>query len=79
MIEFPIANFDPGTLGGAMPTNPAIVRTRFTEKNGVTTLNMLITYGSKEDRDAAITTGMTDGMDVSYARLDTLVAELQRG
>ena len=27
-------------------------------------------------RDGAISTGMTDGMEVSYARLDALVGEL---
>jgi hypothetical protein len=39
----------------------------------------LIRYASKEARDAAISTGMTDGMEVSYARLDTLVADKQGG
>lgn len=70
--------FDPGTLGGDMPTDtPAIVSTTFTEKNGITTLVVLMDYGSKEARDGAIATGMTDGMEVSYARLDALVAEEQ--
>lgn len=40
---------------------------------------MLIEYGSKEERDAAISTGMTDGMETSYERLDKLVAEPQGG
>ena len=72
--------YDPGDFGGAMPAkDPAITRTTFTEKNGVTTLVVLMDYGSKEARDAAISTGMTDGMEPSYARLDTLVAEQQRG
>lgn len=72
--------YDPGTLGGAMPANdPAIIRTTFTEKNGVTTLVMLMDYGSKEARDAAVSTGMTDGMETSYERLDTLLAEQQLG
>lgn len=67
--------YDPGTMGGDMPTSPAITRTTFTETNGITTLVMLITYESKDARDAAISTGMTDGMETSYARLDTLVSE----
>ena len=67
--------FDPGSFGGAMPTNtPAIIRTTFTETNGITTLVVLMDYGSKEARDAAVSTGMTDGMETSYERLDTLVA-----
>jgi uncharacterized protein YndB with AHSA1/START domain len=72
--------FDPGTLGGDMPSdNPAIIRTTFTEKDGITTLVVLMDYGSKEARDGAVSTGMTDGMEVSYERLDKLVAEQQRG
>lgn len=67
--------YDPGTFGGEMPTTPTITRTTFTEKNGITTLVVLIAYGSKEERDAAISTGMTDGMEVSYGRLETLTAE----
>ena len=69
--------YDPGSLGGPFPTTPAITRTTFTEENGVTTVVVLIAYGSKEERDAAVSTGMTDGMEVSYARLDKLVAEQQ--
>jgi len=71
--------YDPGTMGGEMSTAPTINRTTFTETNGVTTLVTLITYVSKAARDAALSTGMTDGMEVSYARLDTLVAEQQGG
>ncbi len=71
--------FDPGTFGGAMPTSPAITQTTFTETNGVTTLVVLIAYDSKEARDAAVSTGMTDGMETSYARLDKLLGEQQRG
>ena len=71
-------HYDPGSLGGEMSTSPTINRTTFTEKNGVTTLVTHITYASKDARDAAVSTGMTDGMEISYRRLDTLVAELQR-
>ena len=72
--------YDPGDFGGAMPTNnPAIIRTTFTEKNGVTTLVTLMDYGSKEARDAAVSTGMTDGMETSYERLDKLLEEQQGG
>ena len=73
-------HYDPGTMGGAMDAgNPTTNRTTFTEKNGVTRLVTLIRYASKEARVAAISTGMTDGMEVSYARLDTLVADKQGG
>ena len=72
--------YDPGDVGGAMPTaNPARIRTTFTEKNGVTTLVTLMDFGSKELRDAAVSTGMTDGMEMGYERLDVLFAEVQGG
>jgi uncharacterized protein YndB with AHSA1/START domain len=74
--------FDAGDVGpdvtGAMPvSNPAINRSTFTEKNGVTTVVVLMDFGSKAARDAAISTGMTDGMETSYQNLDELIIEQQ--
>lgn len=40
-----------------------------TEKDGKTTLTMTILYPSKEARDAALKTGMKEGMAQSYERL----------
>jgi hypothetical protein len=34
-------------------------------------------FGSKEARDAAVSTGMTDRMEVSYQRLDARFASEQ--
>ncbi len=34
-----------------------------------------MTYVSKEARDGAVSTGMTDGMEYSYARLDDMLLE----
>jgi len=67
--------FDPGNMGGSMTSDPTIVASDFTEAGGVTTLTVTIKYVSKEARDGAVATGMTDGMEVSYARLDDLVAK----
>jgi uncharacterized protein YndB with AHSA1/START domain len=39
------------------------------EKDGKTTMTMTVLYPSKEARDAAMKTGMTDGADVSFDRL----------
>jgi uncharacterized protein YndB with AHSA1/START domain len=47
-----------------------------TEQGGKTTLTMTILYSSKEARDGALRTGMTEGMTVSYDRLDDLMASL---
>lgn len=37
---------------------------------------MTILYSSREARDAAIQTGMADGMEVGYQRLDRLLASM---
>ena len=67
--------YDPGTVGGGFPDKDAIVTVSFTEEAGVTTVTTLIDFGSKEARDAAIATGMTDGMEQSYQLLDRLLNE----
>ena len=48
----------------------------FVEENGVTTLTTTIAYPSKEARDAALATGMTDGMSTSYDRLEELLGTI---
>ena len=65
--------YDPGTVGGGYPGEPAIVTVTFTEDAGVTTVTTLIDFGSKEARDGAVATGMTDGMEQSYQLLDRLL------
>ena len=67
--------YDPGTVGGGYPGNDAIVTVTFTEDAGVTTVTSLIDFGSKETRDAAMATGMTDGMEQSYQLLDQVLRE----
>lgn len=69
-------NYDPGDIGGKMDVSqPAIITTTFSEKDGVTSLEMIMTFASKEVRDAAVSTGMTDGMEIGYQRLDKLFAD----
>jgi uncharacterized protein YndB with AHSA1/START domain len=70
-----VERYDPGDVGGEM--GEALVTTEFTENNGVTTHKMTIRYESKEVRDAALKTGMTDGMEFGYQQLDELLAEQQ--
>jgi hypothetical protein len=50
--------------------------TVFEETNGVTTARISMTFVSKDARDAAISTGMTDGMEMSYAGLDRILSEM---
>ncbi len=47
-----------------------------TEENGKTTARLSILYPSLEARDAALRTGMKDGMAQSFAYLDKLVASI---
>lgn len=45
-----------------------------TPVEGGTLLTLLITYPSKELRDEILATGMTDGMEISYVRLEGVLA-----
>jgi uncharacterized protein YndB with AHSA1/START domain len=67
-------NYEPGDIGGPMPTSPTLITTVFSEQNGVTTITTTMLYPSKEARDGAVSTGMTDGMEISYQQLDALLA-----
>jgi uncharacterized protein YndB with AHSA1/START domain len=42
----------------------------FTEEDGVTVVTQTILYASKEARDAALASGMREGMDSGFNRLD---------
>jgi uncharacterized protein YndB with AHSA1/START domain len=63
-------------VGGSYPDQEAIITVTFTEEAGVTTMVTLMDYGSKEARDGAVATGMTDGMEQSYQLLDKVLGEL---
>ena len=68
--------YDAGDLGFSMGSEPSIVTVTFHEVNGITNVATLIKYASKADRDAAFSTGMTDGMEMSYKLLDGVLAEV---
>ena len=46
-----------------------------TEKNGRTTLVQTMQFENRDKRDQALKTGMTDGMGISYDRLEDLMEE----
>jgi uncharacterized protein YndB with AHSA1/START domain len=54
---------------------PSIITVTFQEADGITNVATSIKYASKADRDAAFSTGMTDGMEFSYKQLDEVLAE----
>jgi uncharacterized protein YndB with AHSA1/START domain len=64
--------FDPGDIGGDMG-GEALVIGEFAADAGGTRYTVTIRYQSKADRDAAVKTGMTDGMEMSYQLLDALL------
>jgi uncharacterized protein YndB with AHSA1/START domain len=64
--------YDPGDVGGGMG-GEALITSVFVASGGLTTQTMTIRYQSKADRDAALATGMTDGMEQSFAKLDELL------
>jgi uncharacterized protein YndB with AHSA1/START domain len=48
----------------------------FAEADGRTRLQLTILYGSPASREAALKTGMTDGLEMSYANMDAALAAL---
>jgi uncharacterized protein YndB with AHSA1/START domain len=48
----------------------------FAEADGRTTLQLTILYGSPASREAALKTGMTEGLEMSYATMDAALAAL---
>ena len=67
--------YDPGDCEfGSMGGEPSIITVTFNETNGITNVATSIKYASKADRDAAMVTGMTDGMEMSYKALEGVLA-----
>ena len=51
----------------------ALITTVFTEQAGKTTVTITMLFASKEARDGAAATGMTDGMESSYRMLEDVL------
>ena len=72
--------YDPGNVGGSMgEAGEAKITLSFEERDGATTVTTRMDFGSKEARDAAMASGMTDGMEISYKVLDSLLREPVQG
>lgn len=65
-----------GNVGDTMGSEPFVVTVELSEIEGKTTVDTLMTFASMEDRDAAFATGMTDGMEMGYKRLEELAGSL---
>jgi uncharacterized protein YndB with AHSA1/START domain len=56
----------------------SLVTQTFVEQRGEKTLmTMVMRFPSAEVRDAAVKTGMTDGMEIGYQRLDDILTQKQ--
>jgi uncharacterized protein YndB with AHSA1/START domain len=62
--------FDEDWTGGE-----TISTVEFVEENGKTRTINRVVYSSKEARDGALKTGMAEGMEAGYRRLDTMFAD----
>lgn len=69
-----IEYYDPGEVGGDMGQG-ALITVEWAEAGGITTMTTLMDFRTKQARDAAMSTGMTDGMELAYQRLDEMLAE----
>ena len=67
---------DPGTSGMDQMAS-SVITTGFAEDDGRTLMTTLIRYPDTAARDSALSTGMIDGMEMSYSRLDGLLPELR--
>ena len=65
------------TFDDAWYPGEAVTTWTFAENAGRTTAALRILYESKDARDMAMKTGMTDGMKVGYDRLDGVLASLR--
>ncbi len=64
--------YDPGDIGGSMG-DESLVTVTLVGSDGGTDVSTTIKFASQNDRDAALSTGMTDGMEMSYQQLDAVL------
>lgn len=62
-------------LGSGQTVGSLVEAHELSETSGVTTMRITQTYASKEARDAAIASGMDQGMEACYQQLDAMFRE----
>ncbi len=67
--------YDPGTIGGSMGDYCDITLT-LEEADGATMMTTLMDFHTEENRETAMSTGMSDGMEFSYQHLDKLLEKI---
>lgn len=62
-------------LGSGQTIGSLVEQHEFAEKGGATAMRITQTYDSKEARDGAIASGMDQGLEACYQKLDTVLAQ----
>jgi len=62
-------------LGSGQTIGSLVERHEFADKGAATAMSITQTYNSKEDRDGALASGMDQGMESCYQKLDALLGE----
>ncbi|MBX7079773.1 MAG: SRPBCC domain-containing protein [Nannocystaceae bacterium] len=62
------------TLGSGEVIGSLVEAHEFTETGGITMMRITQTYDSKAARDGALASGMDEGMEAGYQRLDAVLA-----
>jgi uncharacterized protein YndB with AHSA1/START domain len=62
-------------LGSGQTIGSLVERHEFADKGAATAMRITQTYNSKEDRDGALASGMDQGMEACYQKLDALLGE----
>lgn len=62
-------------LGSGQTIGSLVERHEFADKGAATAMSITQTYNSKEDRDGALASGMDQGMEACYQKLDALLGE----
>jgi uncharacterized protein YndB with AHSA1/START domain len=62
-------------LGSGQIIGSLLEKHEFADQGGVTAMSVTQTYDSKESRDGALASGMDDGMEACYLKLEALLAQ----
>ena len=78
-IERPERLVNTERFDGEFDSGDTLVTTGLLEVSERTTMSMTLLYGTKQLRDEAIESGMSDGMQAGFRRVDAVLAELGAG
>jgi uncharacterized protein YndB with AHSA1/START domain len=62
-------------LGSGETIGSLVEKHEFADEGPATAMSITQTYNSKEDRDGALASGMDDGMEACYQKLEALLGE----